>query len=350
MHIRFDNINEVMPRLARILLTEGKTRGTRGFECVEIPQPITITLNNPTNRCIRNKARGWNKFLGFAESLWLLSGVNHMDMVGSVVKNLYNFSDDKQFMRAGYGPRLRGFTGVSEDYNHMIPTSGNAFANSKVQESGYNLASIDQLKYVVEVLQKDPNSRQASITIHDPAKDCYNTDGTLKTTKDQPCTRLIQFMMVDGKLDATTYMRSNDFLWGFSAVNVFNFTVLQEVVAGLLGVRVGKYHHIANNLHYYKEYQDKVEAIANEVYNDDYKSFHYNFRGITLDQLDKALKTAYTDASLMASGTNNPYFTPTLTGVDIVDDMVSVISRKFQGVQDHNENFINPLIEDLFNE
>ena len=80
--------------------------------------------------------------------------------------------------------------------------------------------------HVIMSLQKDINTRQASITIHDPIKDDFGKDGKLKETKDTPCTRTIQFMVVDGKLDCTVTMRSNDVLWGFSAAIQSNLFIL----------------------------------------------------------------------------------------------------------------------------
>src|SRR5690606_17999250 len=101
----------------------------------------------------------------------------------------------------------------------------------------------DQLEYVVKILTKDPSSRQAVISITDPANDQLDFQGNLVETKDIPCCRLIQFMIVDGKLDMTVYFRSNDILFGLQQVNVFNNTFIQEMLSYILGVPVGNYYH-----------------------------------------------------------------------------------------------------------
>lgn len=36
-------------------------------------------------------------------------------------------------------------------------------------------------------------------------------------------------------------MRSNDIIWGASAVNIFNYTFMQEYMATILGLGVGNY-------------------------------------------------------------------------------------------------------------
>ena len=58
-------------------------------------------------------------------------------------------------------------------------------------------------------------------------------------------------------------MRSNDMLWGASAVNIFNFTFMQEYFAAMLNMEIGSYFHIANNFHFY---EDKLAHLQNPVY------------------------------------------------------------------------------------
>lgn len=282
--IKVKNLNQALIEGCKLLKREGVARKTRGFDCIEVPYPVLICIENPRDRFITVPERKWNKTLGWIESLWLWQGINSMDMVGSYVKNLYNFSDDGKFMRAGYGPRMRGYNGELEDYTYDKPQF-----NTKGEMEFKNC--VDQVKFVIEKLKQDPNSRQASITIHDPVKDNFELDGSLKKTKDTPCTRTIQFMMVDGKLDCTVTMRSNDIWWGTSAVNVFNFSLLQEIIAMVLGVPVGKYYHFANNLHYYSDLEEMVNSVSTLNTDDYYKHYEYPDNGnITLEEVDYQIR------------------------------------------------------------
>ena len=43
---------------------------------------------------------------------------------------------------------------------------------------------------------------------------------------------------------------------------MFNFTLMQEYVAAIVGVPVGKYYHKADNLHVYKDFIPLAEEIA----------------------------------------------------------------------------------------
>ncbi len=253
-----EGINEFLVGMSRVLLHEGIYRDTPGFQkensnrCVELPYPAVIEINNPSAREVKIPERKWNRTLSYAESLWLLLGWNNLDdLPGRYVKNTYNFSDNGRTWRAGYSPRIRFYDGSKEQYDIGMHGNNNIFLKKD--------DTVDQLKYVYEVLKKDINSRQALMTIHDPIKDSQID----LVTKDQPCTRSIQFMVVKGKLNCYVTMRSNDLLWGASAVNIFNFTFMQEYMSKLLGIPIGKYYHIAHNFHFYEDFLDRIIDFNN---------------------------------------------------------------------------------------
>lgn len=253
----FGGLNEAIVTLANKLLQYGIERKMNGFQastassCFELPRPLIVEIKDPTARQVVIPERKWNKILPMAESLWLLLGDNDLDeLPGHFVKSIYNFSDDGHTWRGGYGPRMRAFTGVSDQYVSS--------RRMETEKSAPSFVSVDQLQYVVDLLTKEPTSRQALITIHDPGKD--SLPGMF--TKDIPCTRSLHFMIVEGKLNAYTYMRSNDFAFGFGAVNVYNFTLIQQYVAKLLGIPVGSYWHMVDNFHYYISSKEMVEMLA----------------------------------------------------------------------------------------
>lgn len=57
-------------------------------------------------------------------------------------------------------------------------------------------------------------------------------------------------------LNMTVFNRSNDLLWGALGANAVHFSFLQEYMAANLGLEVGKYNQISNNLHVYTERRD----------------------------------------------------------------------------------------------
>ena len=55
-------------------------------------------------------------------------------------------------------------------------------------------------------------------------------------------------------------MRSNDVYLGLPH-DVFSFTMIQEIVARLLGVEMGDYTHFAGSLHLYDEHADDAACL-----------------------------------------------------------------------------------------
>ena len=83
--------------------------------------------------------------------------------------------------------------------------------------------------------------------------------GDINFSSDPPCMQLMMFNYVDGKLEMTILFRSNDGVKAFP-MNIHAVSLLQEKVAGELGLPVGPMHYIANNFHCYS--RDR-ETLAN---------------------------------------------------------------------------------------
>lgn len=276
----YEGVNSFLVDMSTLLLEHGISRKTRGYTCKELPAPVTIKIKNPTSRWVTLPERKWNATLPYAESLWLASGRNDLAFIGHYLKNMKQFSDDGNFMRAGYGPRLRCSNGSDIDFQQ-----GQDIQVLMKQE-------IDQFEYIEQLLKQDMTSRRGIITINNPQKDCFTKTGRLKKTKDFPCTSSLHFMMnpKTQALDLITHMRSNDFIWGASAVNIFNFTFMQEYFSAILGVPIGVYYHVVNNLHYYEDKKEVLEKLSsrNTTFIQD-DSFEYLKDFSSLASFDKNL-------------------------------------------------------------
>ena len=79
--------------------------------------------------------------------------------------------------------------------------------------------------------------------------DLPDLDGS-PANEDIPCNVLAMLKVRDGALHWTQVMRSNDLFLGLP-YNIVQFTMLQEVLAGWLGVRVGPYNVVIDSLHVY---------------------------------------------------------------------------------------------------
>lgn len=276
----YKGINAFLKCSCELLLNEGKKRIINGKICYELPEPYMFKIENPTARLVTIPQRKWFVTLPYAESLWLASGKNDMAFIRHYLPRMDDFSDDKIFMRGGYGPRLRHFNNDRQDYRV------NYYHCELLEE-------VDQFRYVIECFKEDISTRRAVVTIGDPNKDDFNEKRNLKQTLDIPCTRMLHFIKDPeyNKLNMVVSMRSNDLIWGASAVNIFNFTFMQEYFASMLGMEIGSYFHIANNFHFYEDKLKIVESIANSNITDDDIPFEYNKTFSSLQEFDSLVKT-----------------------------------------------------------
>lgn len=283
----YTGINSFLIGASKLLVEEGVKRETRGSVCYELPEPAMFKITNPMAREVTIPERNWFKTLPYAESLWIASGRNDMAYILHYLPRMADFSDDGIYMRGGYGPRYRDYNGESDDYR---------IESINVRQSG----SVDQLSYVVECFKADNETRRAVMSFGDPIKDDFDDNGGLKETKDIPCTRELHFMKQSGKnkLDLTVRMRSNDLIWGASAVNIFNYTFMQEYVAAILGLEVGNYYHIVDNLHFYDRHIDLVKFLS-ELREWDEETVTYAITFHTLNEFDKLITKLSTEEKLM---------------------------------------------------
>lgn len=259
--IQAENANSLLIKASKLLVENGVPRKVRGHECVEFSEPVCFRISNPEDRLFSLQARKWNIFLAYAESLWIATGRNDLSLISYYLNRLTEYSDDGHTLRGGYGPRLRAYDNKTTDYH--VKSVRHEYTEPFCPKSPI----VDQLQFILDCFKEDVNTRQAIIQFGDPIKDCFDANGFKKITKDFPCTRTLHFMKgVDNNaLNMVVHMRSNDLLWGATGVNVFNYTFMQEYVARILGMDVGTYYHIADNLHYYLDHHEIIKRISEEI-------------------------------------------------------------------------------------
>lgn len=221
----FDNINHALPILMRDVVEKGETTGSRNGTVSEITH-VGITLMRPYEREIIVNGRKPNIAAQIAETMWVLSGRNDVEFLSLYLPRAKEFSDDGETWRGGYGRRLRNWFG-----------------------------GVDQLEACVELLRADPLTRRAVMQIFDPGND-------FAPSKDIPCNNWISFSNRLGKLDMHVGVRSNDLMWGWSGINAFEWSALQEIVAGMVGVQVGALHFSITSLHLYDIHLTKAKTIS----------------------------------------------------------------------------------------
>lgn len=148
------------------------------------------------------------------------------------------------------------------------------------------------LEDVIKMLQEDPTSRRAVISIRDNEADIGSNDPA--------CLQSIQFMIRDKKLHCFVLFRSND---GVRAafMNAFALTELQKYVADRLNVKIGHYVHRANSFHCYPESQETLEGYIKRMINGG--ELTYNYTG----HWDKLMESAKPEIAAMVAEQKRKY-------------------------------------------
>jgi len=177
---------------------------------------VGFTMEHPTDMVILNVERDWNREYADAEWKWYLSGDRNISKLGDL-----------------YGK-------IPPIWKRMADEDGNVNSNY-----GWQWKRNEQLDNVIAMLESNPDTRQAAISIYD-AKEI--NDGHYQN--DTPCTYAVQFTILNNKLNMAVVMRSNDLWFGFCN-DQYCFASLQMLVAYELGIQCGEYYHYAHNLHLY---------------------------------------------------------------------------------------------------
>lgn len=218
---------------------ESQTQASRYGNTQEILH-AAISLSAPRERWMSSRLPALNPAFAIAEVIWILSGRNDSAPI--------NYFNSQYAKYAGYGPTYHGA------YGHRLRRH----------------KGIDQLDRAFRALKADPESRQVVLEIWDGAVDLPRDSGKPADT-DIPCNIVSLLKIRSGRLEWTQIIRSNDLFLGLPH-NLIQFTSLQEVVAGWLGIDVACYHQISDSLHVYEHDANSIQSVpagTNEKNTDD---------------------------------------------------------------------------------
>lgn len=202
----------------------GVKEESRNGPVIVSPEPVTTVYKFPRERILFDVKRDANPFFHLAESLWMLAGKEDVDTPAYFAKQMSSYSDDGETLHGAYGYRWRVKFGT------------------------------DQLFDIYDQLKTDPLTRRAVLSIYDPYYDSSYAG------KDLPCNTHSYFRINDGRLDMTVCNRSNDLVWGCYGANAVHFSMLQEFMANMLDIPVGRYYQMSNNFHIYPHHYHFLQS------------------------------------------------------------------------------------------
>ncbi len=146
----------------------------------------------------------------------------------------------------------------------------------------------DQLALLIDLLEKEPSSRQGVIITWDPAQDGLS----LAKKKNVPCPYSFTVNIIGGRLHLHNIVRSNDIILGCPS-DVAGFALLQCILAQRLGVKPGIYSHSISNAHIYDNHYEGAEKIISRTNDHPTIKLELPENAFTLaEKMDKGLTDA----------------------------------------------------------
>lgn len=218
--IRIEDNRGGYTRLVDFVKQYGRRQESRNGPTLEVDDMI-VELLDPTKSIPSGIGRkSYSTALAALEGLQLVAGRTYDDLMVQVAPNTEQFREDDGMFHGGYGRRIG-----------------------------------EQMHDIVDRLWDDHDTRQAVVTIWDPALD------TVGGKKDYPCTIMFNWRIRENKLMMSTFMRSQDVHWGWP-YDVVMFTSLQLAMASYLEVGVGTYTHHAASFHVYTRDLDTLNRLT----------------------------------------------------------------------------------------
>lgn len=172
---------------------------------------------------LTTKKMHWNSLL--REVLWYLSGENHIRNLRKHTKIWDAWADEDGNLETAYGYYWRHFPSAQK----------NKFGEWEIRE-------VDQIKYVIDEINRNPNSRRLVVSAWEP--------GNATTSKLPPCHYSFVFNVQDGKLNCHLTQRSGDIALGIP-FNLAAYSLLTQVIAKQVGLGLGEFAHTIVDAHIY---------------------------------------------------------------------------------------------------
>jgi len=210
--------------LVKLVIEHGSKKPSRtGVETISYFGAFYKVDLNKGFPLLTTKKMYWNSLL--REVLWYLSGENHIRNLRKHTKIWDAWADEDGNLETAYGHYWRHFPSAKK----------NKFGEWEVKE-------VDQIQYIIDELQSNPNSRRLVVSAWEP--------GNATTSKLPPCHYTFVFNVNDGKLNCHLTQRSGDVALGIP-FNLAAYSLLTQIIAQQAGLELGEFAHTIIDAHIY---------------------------------------------------------------------------------------------------
>lgn len=193
---------------------------------------------------LTTKKMHWKSLLH--EVLWYLSGEDHIRNLRQHTKIWDAWADEEGNLETAYGYYWRKFPSAQKN-----------------KEGKWEVHEVDQIKYVIDQLKKNPYSRRLVVTAWEP--------GNATTSKLPPCHYSFAFNVSDGKLNCHLTQRSGDIALGIP-FNLAAYSILTQIIAQETNLELGYFAHTIIDAHIYvadkgsaMEQYDHLEGLKEQL-------------------------------------------------------------------------------------
>ena len=193
---------------------------------------------------LTTKKMHWNSILH--EVLWYLSGENHIRNLRQHTKIWDAWADEDGNLETAYGYYWRHFPSAQKN-----------------KDGEWIVREVDQIKYVIDEIERNPNSRRLVVNAWEP--------GNATTSKLPPCHYSFVFNVNDKKLNCHLTQRSGDVALGIP-FNLAAYSLLTQVIAQQVGLGLGYFAHTIVDAHIYigekgteMEKYDHLEGLKEQL-------------------------------------------------------------------------------------
>lgn len=184
------------------------------------------------------------------ELLWFIAGdTNIKYLVDNGVRIWNEWPFAKYAISSDYkGETLKEFIKLIEEDSKFAEKYGKLGPVYGAQWRNFN--GFDQLKWVVNEIKTNPNSRRLIVNSWNPPQ--------ISEMALPPCHMMFQFYVNEGKLSLQLYQRSADAFLGVP-FNISSYSLLLELVAKVTNLRVGEFIHTIGDAHIYLDHIEQVK-------------------------------------------------------------------------------------------
>ncbi|MFQ5500899.1 MAG: thymidylate synthase [Phycisphaerae bacterium] len=180
------------------------------------------------------------------ELLWYLSGDNHIRNLRQHTKIWDAWADEDGNLDTAYGHYWRHFPSASKD-----------------EEGRWQIREIDQIRYIIDTIKREPYSRRLVVTAWEP--------GNAQASRLPPCHYTYAFHVSESKLNCHLTQRSGDTALGIP-FNLAAYAILTQIIAQECGLGLGRFAHTIVDAHIYRasggsetEDYDHVEGLHRQL-------------------------------------------------------------------------------------